>query len=223
MCAPLRKVSCVCMGWALQIHGVRHSLQTGRLHPKKTHAMGRKLARGCISSAQRKRGVTAGQSEAKVHLKSPLLWGTVGKYPTGCPEDTHCWPTSTCQSRPLNEHLSGSGLILKAPNLRRIVHFCKENHLFNLLMLLLPPLCSLTSLLLSSHHGKTSDGGKKRGGGGGWKGLASLHRAYLILLSVPIPPTSFSLSRFIYTTLFFHPYSFLVFVALTLAAKLLHA
>lgn len=100
------------MGWAPQIHGVRHSLQTGRLHPKKTHAVGHKLAQGCISSAQRRRGVTAGQREAKVHLQS-LLWGIVGKYPAGYPEETHCCPTSACQNKPLSAQLSGLPCILK--------------------------------------------------------------------------------------------------------------
>lgn len=60
VCTPKKAFLCVCVwfwtGRARQIHGVRHSLQTVWLHPKKILAMGHKLAWGCIRSAWSARG-----------------------------------------------------------------------------------------------------------------------------------------------------------------------
>lgn len=101
---PTKKWLCVCMckfSWAEPPRYTRSDTVYRQADsiPKNTHSVGHKLARGCISLAWRKRGLTGGQREAKVHLKSSPLWGFLGKNLTGYPEDTHFCPMSTCQSK----------------------------------------------------------------------------------------------------------------------------
>ncbi len=85
-----------------------------------------------------------------------------------------------------------------------------------LMSLFFPPSRSLLSLNLSSRHltlerkaMEESSEEKVEEAGGVCSICTGLsHRAYLILLSVPIPPTTFSMSFFIYTAHFFSSLSF---------------